>query len=84
MPQTPERLKALWFSGTRRFQALPVRVRVICAFRVMAQASVLFDGSDRPVFTLAKEHKIEVALALFEFSATANSRNSCGAMFTDT
>ena len=35
----------------------------IRAFRVMAQASVLFDANDRPVFTLAKEHRIEVPLA---------------------
>lgn len=35
----------------------------IRALRVMAQASVLFDASDRPVFTLGKEHRIEVPLS---------------------
>ena len=87
-----ERLKTLWFRGARRFQGLPVRVRVavaviavvttaytlwfaadvlasvpnrdeVRALRVMAQASVLFDADDRAVFTLAKEHRIEVPLA---------------------
>jgi 1A family penicillin-binding protein len=92
MPRTLERLKSLWFRGTRRFQALPVRVRAcvvlvavvtsaytlwcavdvlasvpdrdeIRALRAMAQASVLFDADDRPVFTLAKEHRLEIPLA---------------------
>jgi penicillin-binding protein 1A len=94
MPPVVDRLKDFWLRGTRRFQALPRRVRVtvavltaaacvytvwfaidvlasvpdrdeIRAFRVMAQASVLFDANDRPAFTLAKEHRIEVTLSDF-------------------
>jgi 1A family penicillin-binding protein len=91
MPTVRERLKALFFSAVRRFQALPLQVRAtaalaaavasgytlwfvvdvlasvpnreeIRALRVMAQASVLFDAADRPAFTVAKEHRIEVPL----------------------
>lgn len=35
----------------------------IRALGVMAQASVLFDMDDRPVFTVAKEHRIDVPLS---------------------
>jgi penicillin-binding protein 1A len=35
----------------------------IRALRIMPQASMVFDANDRPVFTLAKEHRIEVPLA---------------------
>ena len=35
----------------------------IRALEVMPQVSVLFDATDRQVFTLAKEHRIEVPLA---------------------
>ena len=33
------------------------------AFRVMPSATVLYDATDHAVFTIAKEHRIEVALA---------------------
>lgn len=33
------------------------------AFHVMAQASVLYDAADRPAFTIAKEHRVEVRLS---------------------
>jgi len=33
------------------------------AFSVMPSATVLYDASDRAVFTIAKEHRIEVPLA---------------------
>jgi penicillin-binding protein 1A len=32
------------------------------AFRIMANANILFDSADREVFTIAKEHRIEVPL----------------------
>src|SRR5215210_1481051 len=35
----------------------------IRALRLMAQANVLFDADDRPVFSLAKEYRLEVPLA---------------------
>ena len=33
------------------------------AFQAMASANILFDAADREVFTIAKEHRIEVPLA---------------------
>ena len=33
------------------------------AFRIMSSANILFDASDREVFTIAKEHRIEIPLA---------------------
>ena len=33
------------------------------AFRIMASANILYDSADREVFTIAKEHRIEVPLA---------------------
>ena len=51
---------ALWFT-VDVLASVPDRDG-IRALRVMAQASVLYDADDRPVFTLAKEHRIEVPL----------------------
>ena len=33
------------------------------AFRIMPSANILFDSADREIFTIAKEHRIEVPLA---------------------
>ncbi|HSC27549.1 MAG TPA: PBP1A family penicillin-binding protein [Vicinamibacterales bacterium] len=52
---------AAWFAYDVA-TSVPDRVG-IRALRVMAQATVLFDAGDRPVFTLAKEHRIEVPLS---------------------
>jgi len=52
---------ALWFA-IDVVASVPNRDQ-IQAIRVMAQTSVLLDADDRPVFTLAKEHRLEVALA---------------------
>ena len=54
-------LYAVWF-GYDVLASVPDRDG-IRALRIMPQASVLFDADDRPVFTLAKEHRIEVSLA---------------------
>jgi 1A family penicillin-binding protein len=53
-------LYAVWF-GYDVLASVPDRDG-IRALRIMPQASVLFDADDRPVFTLAKEHRIEVSL----------------------
>jgi penicillin-binding protein 1A len=52
---------ALWFT-VDVVASVPNRDE-IRAIRVMSQTSVLLDADDRPVFTLAKEHRIEVTLA---------------------
>ena len=41
---------------------MPTRAE-LRAFRVMPSATVLFDASDQAVFTIAREHRIEVPLA---------------------
>jgi membrane peptidoglycan carboxypeptidase len=51
---------ALWFT-VDVVGSVPNR-NEIRAMRVMAQASILLDANDRPAFTLAKEHRIEVPL----------------------
>jgi hypothetical protein len=47
MPPAVEGLKTLWFSGTRRFQALPARVRAaVVLVAVIASAYTLWFAVD--------------------------------------
>ena len=51
----------LWLIGDL-FASIPTRAE-LTAFRQMASANVLYDIADREVFTIAKEHRIEVPLS---------------------
>jgi penicillin-binding protein 1A len=50
-----------WFAADL-LGSLPSR-EDLRAFRIMANANILFDSADREVFTIAKEHRLEVPLA---------------------